>query len=85
MMHKIYKTPDLSFLYPDDWMVETIDNTLSIYEPLKGVGHLQFSSYKIVEPTKINLKNEQEDFVRERYKSLEIILEKNSAFTNDKF
>jgi hypothetical protein len=80
---KIYKYQgvDLGFSYPDNWVIEKEENIVSIYDPLYGIGALQFSFYLVANPQTIFKKDELEDYIRDRHDSFEVTVNGNCAFS----
>jgi hypothetical protein len=64
-----YNETKLSFAYPDNWTIEQDKNLISIYDPLHGVGVLQFSIYYVPNSQDISLKDELEDYVSDRHQN----------------
>ncbi len=85
MSKKAYsnKAKGLDLLYPDSWNAELTDNVLSVYDPINGVGVLQFSTYLNSNPEKnINLKAELSAFLKNKDGYIEISVNGNYASTN---
>jgi hypothetical protein len=81
---KVYNLPEayLSIMYPDGWAVEREKNMISAFDPVKGVGVLQFSFYQIAPQKQVSLKDELEEYIRDKHEDYEITISDNCAFSN---
>ena|ERR1700719_4055564 len=77
-----HQEADLSFTYPDDWEIEQEKNIVSVYNPINGVGALQFSFYQIGNDQAISLKDELEDYVKGRHENGQVKLDGSYSFSN---
>lgn len=72
---------NLKITFPDDWKLEKDNEVVSLFEPKKGVGALQFSSYS--PPHDIDLikvDKELEDFLKDKYGVIEVKLANNYSY-----
>lgn len=72
----------LHFNYPNDWIVDQENNLVSVYNPVEGVGALQFSSYQIPEAKTPSITEALSDYVHDRHIKYKILENKNYAYTN---
>jgi hypothetical protein len=63
-----YKSTSLNFIIPDDWQIEEENNFLSIYDPINGVGALQFSVFWPPDAALVTLESELIEFITDSYK-----------------
>lgn len=67
------KTTGLYFEYPDEWSLEKDENVLSLYDPIDGVGAIQFSMYKVPNDKNLGLKQELDEYLTDNgYVNFEI-------------
>jgi hypothetical protein len=80
---KIFKDENrkLYFSYPDKWEIAQDESTLSIYDPVDGLGVLQISSYNVPDPKEISIKDELEEFIEERHNEITVHLTDDFAYT----
>ncbi len=62
----------LGIIFPDDWTVEMEGNIVSVYNPVNGVGALQFSIYQSFDSSDINLKEFLAEYLRDKFRNLNI-------------
>ncbi len=62
-----YLDTEFRFVYPDNWVVEEENNILSVFDPIKGVGAIQFSYYHVNDPSKVVLSDELDDYLKGKY------------------
>jgi hypothetical protein len=62
----------LSFILPDDWIVDSNDTVISVYDPINGVGALQISIYQHKSSPEIKLKNYLEDYLGDKFENISI-------------
>ena len=81
---KVYNLPEIGLFFrcPDDWIVEQEKYIVSIFDPVKGVGALQFSCYNIGSQQEVALKDELADFIKDKHDRYEINVIGNCSFTN---
>ena len=81
---KTYQDPTsgLHFNYPNDWIVDEENNLVSVYNPIEGVGALQFSSYQISESGTPPSAEALNDYVQDRHTKYKILENKNYAYTD---
>lgn len=62
----------LSIILPDDWIVDSNDIAVSVYDPINGVGALQISIYQHKSSPEINLKSYLEDYLGDKFENISI-------------
>lgn len=77
-----YSNTGFGFAFPDEWHIDKDENVISLYDPIKGVGTLQFSIYRINEPKNINLKEELEDSLRGHHEKYSVSVFNNYVTTD---
>lgn len=80
MKKYIVKGTSFTFNYPDDWEIEDSGNVVSVYEPKRGAGALQFSYYIVENPETIVVGNELKEYVEGKYGNADIIADKVRAY-----
>lgn len=79
-MKSFYFDNGIKVMIPDSWEEEKEDNLVSLYDPVEGVGALQFSFYKASNPDSIDLSKELEGYLEDKHDGVDIKQLANYAY-----
>ncbi|GAA3934939.1 hypothetical protein GO495_15050 [Chitinophaga oryziterrae] len=82
MKKQHYNETNIIFTYPNSWQIEQDKNVISLYDPINGVGSIQFSIYYASNSQNISLKDELEDYVSDKHNKFVISVNDLYACTN---
>lgn len=81
-MKLISLNDDFKIAVPDSWEINIDGNTTSLFDPINGVGALQFSSYSVPKIDSINLAKELDDYLEDKYENVHSKYINNYAYFN---
>ena len=71
-MKSFYFDNGIKVMIPDSWEQEKRDNLVTLYDPVAGVGALQFLFYKASNPDSIDLGKELGGYLEDKHDGVDI-------------
>jgi hypothetical protein len=79
-MKYIYLNANLKLLIPDNWEIENHGSIISLFDPIDGIGALEFSFYDVPNVDSLNLVKELEEYLSDKYEEVNIIFNNTDAY-----
>ena len=73
---------EISFEFPKNWATSKVENIVSVYDSINGLGVLLFSVYYEKNNEPINLSDELEEHLSKHHEDFEIVLKEKFAYCN---
>jgi len=67
---------------PNNWDVKITQDVISLFEPLNGLGVIQFSFYKVQNADSLNLTEELDEYLKDKYGNINANLINDYAYFN---